>query len=142
MLHALALSRQAARLIEAGSHSELKLRWQVGKIQHRLGRLDDSLELLESAREGIDEQGDVYDRALLLLDIAELHLDRRDATSAYQLSRPCFGVLSALRKDEEAYRAMRVFYLAAGSTSLDRATVLEVRERLLELRRRPRRPER
>ncbi len=140
LLHALKLSRQAAMLIEANSHSELKLRWLDGKIHHRLGRLDESLELFESARPGIDERGDGYDRALLVLDIAELHLDRGDADSAQEQARSSFGILSALRKDEEAYKAMQIFYRAGVALALDRATVDSVRQRMLELQRRPRRP--
>ncbi len=135
----LQLIRQAARLIEDGSFSELKLRWLDGRLQHRLGNLDASLALLESARAGIDERGDGYDRALLVLDLAELHLDRRDAASAQELARSSFAVLSALRKDEEAYRAFQVFYRAGVALALDRATVHGCRQRLLELQRRPRR---
>ena len=133
------LVERAACLIKPGSYSEYKLSWLLGRLQHRLGQHDDSLELLESAREGLDAQADAYDRSLLLLDLAELHLDRRDAASACRLAHPCFGVLSALHKDDEAFRAMRVFHLAASSTSLDRATVHSVRKRLLEVRRPPRR---
>ncbi|MCP3915176.1 MAG: hypothetical protein GY711_06455, partial [bacterium] len=93
------LTRQVAALTETGSYSELKLRWLDGNLQHRLGHLDAGLALFESARLGIDERGDGYDRALLVLDIAELHLDRRDLVSAQELARSSFGILSALRKD-------------------------------------------
>ncbi len=78
-------------------------------------------------------------RALIVLDIAELHLERGDLESAHELARASFGVLSALRKDEEAYKAMHVFYRAGVALSLDRALVDSVRERLVELQRRPRR---
>ncbi len=132
------LIRQAAELMKRGSYNELKLRWLDGKLQHRLENLDASLELLESARQGIDERGDRYDRALIVLDIAELHLERGDLESAHELARASFGVLSALRKDEEAYKAMQVFYRAGVALSLDRALVDSVRERLVELQRRPR----
>lgn len=111
------------------------------KIEHRLGRLDASLRLLDIARRGIDERGDGYDRALVVLDLAEVHLDRGDATSAQALARSSFGILSALRKDAEAYKAMQIFYRAGVALALDRATVHSVRERMLELQRRPRRPE-
>ncbi len=141
LLDALGLSRQAAKLIEAGSYYRLKLRWLDGKIQHRLGRLDESLELLESARRGIDQRGDGYDRALLVLDVAELHLDRGDAESAQELARSSFGILSALRKDKEAYKAMQIFYRSGVARLVDLATVGTVRQRMLKLQRRPRRPE-
>ncbi len=136
---ALGLSRDAAKLVEAGSYSGLKLRWLDGRLQHRLGQLDESLKLLEGTRQGIDERGDGYDRALLVLDIAELHLDRGDATSAQELARSSFGILSVLRKDHEAYKSMQIFYRAGVKLALDRATVHTVRERMLELQRRPRR---
>ena len=138
LLHALELSRQAAFLIETGSYSELKLRWLDGKINRRLGRFDEGLELLENARRGIDERGDGYDRALVVLDIAALHLDRGDAASAQELARSSFAVLSALRQDDPAYKAMQIFYRAGVALALDLATVQSVRQRLLELRRRPR----
>ncbi len=115
------------------------MRWLDGRLQRRLGRFDESLKLLERARQGIDQQGDGYDRALLVLDIAELHLDRGDAASAQDLARSSFGILSALRKDHEAYKSMQIFYRAGVKLALDRATVHTVRERMLELQRRPRR---
>ena len=136
------LIQQASKLVEAGSYSQFRLHWLDGRLHHRLERFDESLKLLESARLGIDEQGDGYDRALLVLDIAEVHLDRSDAASAQELARSSFGILSALRKDNEAYQAMQVFYRAGVALALDRDIVHSVRGRMLELQRRPSRPER
>ncbi len=142
VLHVLELTRQAGKLIEPDSYNQLQLRWLDGRLHYRLERFDKSLELLESARRGIDEQGDGYDRALLVLDIAEVHLERGDAASAQELARSSFGILSALRKDQEAYKAMQIFYRAGVALAVDRATIDSVRQRLLELQRRPRRPAR
>ena len=138
LVEVMELTSQAAHLIEVGSYHELRLRWLVGRLLHRLGRFDEGLELLESARRGIDERGDGYDRALVVLDIAALHLDRGDAASAQELARSSFAVLSALRQDDPAYKAMQIFYRAGVALALDLATVQSVRQRLLELRRRPR----
>ncbi len=136
------LTGRAAKLIEAGSYGELRLRWLDGNLRRKLGDLDTGLALLESARVGIDEHGDGYERALLVLDIAELQLDRRDHERAQELARSSFGILSALRQDQEAYKAVRVFYLAGVALAVDRVAVDTCRQRLQELQRRPRRPER
>lgn len=128
------LIRQAARFVKPGSFNELRLRWLTGNLLHKMRRLGQALDVLETARREIDRRGSGYDRALILLDVAELHLDRRDAESANALARSSFGILSALRKETEAVKAMRLIYDAGASLSLDRATVRSVRQRLLALR--------
>ncbi len=122
---------EAGRYTQAGTFTELRMHWLVGKLMRRLGQLDNAVAALERARVGIEARADGYDRALLLLDLAEVHLERGDAGSARTLALSSFGVLQALRNETEAYKALKVLHQAASELTLDQATVRSVRSALL-----------
>ena len=128
------LIRKAAPLAEPGSFYELRLTWVNGKLLRRLGHLEESLRVLESARAEFDQRADRFDRALLLLDIAELHLERSDPESAHTVALSSFAILSALRDQPDAYRAIMVLYHAALDSALDLPTVKSVRSAVLDAR--------
>ncbi len=124
------LVREAAHYIEAGTYLDLRLHWLRGKYLFRQGGLDESLSAMETARVGIDASGDGMDQALLMLDLADLHLLRGDPEAARQLALSSFPTLKLLRTNPEAYRALQTFHRAAQDEALDSAVVATVRDRL------------
>ncbi|MCP3961879.1 MAG: hypothetical protein GY719_28895 [bacterium] len=129
-----ALVREAARLADPGSLYDLLLVWMNGNLLRRLGRYEESRQALELAREQIDQCSDGFNSALLLLDLAELHLERGAPESARQLALSSFATLQALRDEPDAYRAMMVLYHSALDSALDLPTVQTVRSALLDAR--------
>ncbi len=124
------LALEAERYIEAGTYPEYRSHWLRGLLLQRLGQLDQSLEALTFAQTGIDARPNGLDQALLMLDLAELHLERGDAEAARQLALSSFPTLKLLRTDLEAYRALRTFHRAAQDEALDSAVIASVRDRL------------
>ncbi len=126
----LELMKEAWIYAEAGTYPELRLHWLRGKYLRRQGRLEESLEALETARFGIDTRSDGMDQALLLLDLAELHLERGDPQAARQLALSCFPTLKLLQTKPEAYGAMQMFRRIAQDDMLDSELIASVRDRL------------
>ncbi len=126
----LELMREAYGYAEAGTDYELRLDWLRGKFLRRQGRLEESLEALETLRIGIEARADGMDQALLMLDLAELHLERGDRQAAQRLALSSFPILKLLRTNPEAYRALQTFHRAAQNQALDSAVIGTVRDRL------------
>ncbi len=126
----LELVEEASRYIEAGTYHELQLHWLRGKYFRRQGRLEDSLNELETARTGINAKGDGMDQALFMLDFADLYLDRGERKAARRLALSSFPTLKLLRTNPEAYRALQTFHRAAQDETLDSAVIASVREQL------------
>lgn len=128
------LTIAAARFIEPGSHPETRHRWLVGLLLGRLGRYTESLAALAQAHEELCGRGHDFDRALIILDIAELHIERGEPESAREVAISSFGILSALRSEPDAFRAVKTLYRAALELSLDLPTIRSVRKALLAAR--------
>ncbi len=128
------LVSETARYVKPGTMPELRWRWLDGKLLWRMGRLEEGLSKLDNVRTDIDRRGTGYDRALLLLDLTDLHLERGDPEAAREVALSSFGVMAALRNEPEALRAMQGLHRAAQALSLDRATVRTVRRTLLASR--------
>jgi len=107
------LATEVARFVESGSQPEIRLRWLIGNLLSRQGRLDDGLGALTSTYGDLEDRGSGFDRALLALDLAELHVKRGELECARNLAYSSLGFLSALNADLEAFRAMNVLYRAA-----------------------------
>ncbi len=128
------LLAEASPLVEPGSLLKLRCHWLAGKLVWRLGDLDEGLLKIEGARPGIEERGNPLDRALLLLDLTDLHLERSDPDAAREVALSSFGIMAALRNEPEALRAIKALHRAAQALSLDRTTVRSVRRSLLASR--------
>ncbi len=128
------LLAEAIQFVEPNSLLKLRCHWLDGKLLWRLGQLEEGLIKLEEARIGIDERSNGFDRALLLLDLTDLHLERGDPGAAREVALSSFGVMTALRNEPEALRAMKALHSAAQALALDRATVRTVRRALLASR--------
>ena len=125
---------ETARLVDPGSYEALLWQWIDARFLQRLGRLEESVKAMTVARTGIDSTSDGYDRALLLLDLTDLHLERGEAAAARQVALSSFGVMAALRNEPEALRAIQGLHRAAQSLSLDRAVVRSVRQIVADTR--------
>ena len=68
---------------------------------------------------------------MLLVDIAELHLDRGEPEQAQRVALSSFRHLQLLRDYPDAYRALIVLHTAASESTLDRATIRVTRSALL-----------
>ncbi len=122
------------RLAKPGTTLEFRWHWLVGNLYRRMDRLDESLAELQAAQSGIDERSNGFDRALLLLDLTDLHLERDDTEAARKEALSSFGVMTAFRNEPLALRAIQRLHHAAQSLSLDRATVRAVRRDVLAAR--------
>lgn len=129
-LTGLKLLKEASTYVKAGTYPELRLHWLSGKYLRRLGRLEESLTSLETAREGIEARADGMDQALLMIDLAELHLERGCPEVARHLALSSFPILKLLRTAPEAYRALQTFHRAAQDEALDSAALSAIRDRL------------
>ena len=127
-LAALSFLRGLFAHVEPGSFPEFRIHWQIGNVLRCLRRFEDSLESLERARAGIDVRSNPFDRALLLIDFAELHLDAGNPGRARDLARDSFRVQASIRQDPASYRALRTFCRAAESFELDRSILSERRK--------------
>ncbi len=127
---AISLLLEAASYIESGTYPEFKLFWVQGLLLQRLGRFKESLVILETAQAGIEAGPNGLDQALLMLDLADLHLDLGNPQSAQQLALSSFPTLKLLRTNPEAYRALKTFHRAAQDKALDSALIASVRDRL------------
>ncbi len=125
------LLADAASLVEPGTFAEIRWHWLAGKLLWRMGRLDSALAELETARAEIDQRGDGFDRALLLLDLTDLHLERGEPATAHHVALSSYAVMAALHNEPETLRAIKALHRAARALSIDRATVRSVRRSLL-----------
>ncbi|MCP3963213.1 MAG: hypothetical protein GY719_35685 [bacterium] len=137
LLDALGLVQETLLGVEEDSFPWLRLQWLAGDLLRSpdLQRFKEALAAYEIAQKGIEQRGDPFDRALLIVDLAELHLDRGVPEDARDLARHSFAVLGDLRNWPEAYRALRTFYRAANDLKLERSLLDTVRQRLLSARR-------
>ncbi len=137
VLAALDVARDTQQTVDRGSFPWLRLNWLAGNLLRcpTLERYEEGLAALETAFAGIDQRSNPFDRALLVVDIAELHLDRGDLESTRDLAGRSFRILSDLRNWPEAYRALKSFYQAANDLTLEPALLASVRERILSARR-------
>ncbi len=137
LLAALDVVNENLQKVDRDSFPWLRLHWLAGNLLRcpTLERFSEGLAALEFARAGIDLKGDPFDRALLVVDIAELHLDRGDRESARDLARRSFSILNDLRNWPEAYRALKSFYLSATDLALEPSLLGSVRDRILSARR-------
>ncbi len=128
------LVARAASMVKPGTIVEPRWYWLSGRLLQRRGQLEQSLKQLETARAGIDKASDGFDRALFLLDLTDLHLERGAPEAAREVALSSFGVMASLRNEPLALRAIQALHRAAQTLSLDRATIRSVRRDLLASR--------
>ncbi len=122
--------REAARLaretesLVGDDYTRSKFLWLRARLQQRLGQGEATLETLKKLRPKIDTAGKPLDRALLLVDLAEVQLELGQAEKARRAALESFSLLRQLKSRPEAYQAIRTFQRAAESGTLQ-ADILE-----------------
>ena len=123
------LAREAEALI-GDDYTRCKFLWVRALLCHRLGEGEAALETLLSARPGIDASGKPLDRALVLVDLAHLHLELGELEKACRLALESFPLLGQLKTRPEPYQALRLMQRAAESRVLDAEILASVRSTL------------
>lgn len=97
-----------------GDANELpRVTWLEGRISAGLGRRDEALKLLDSARKQLAERKMWYDVALALLEMAVLLLERGDTATVKGLAEELRQAFEANGVHREALAALRLFHQAA-----------------------------
>ena len=102
-----------------------------GNLFARIGRSQESRQLLEQALERVDARPDPLDQALVRIDLADLEIRCGRPEAARDIARASWSLLQALRNHGEAYRAMRIFLKAAEDLTLDSVVLRTVRRQVL-----------
>ncbi len=118
LTQAVDLARRAQSLAE-DDYTSHKILWLRSLLHRRLNDSDAALDALQAARPGIDLLGEPIDRALLLVDLAELHLERGENTNACRVALESFPLLGQLKTRPEAFTAVRILQRAAAERTLD-----------------------
>ncbi len=111
-------------------YTRSKFLWLRARLQQRLGEGEAALETLEAARPEIDATGKPLDRALLLVDLADLQLQLGETEKARSLALESFPLLSQLKTRPEAYKAIRNLQQAAESRALNAEILASIRSDL------------
>ncbi len=129
---AVELAREAERLIEPGDYTGLKMQWLTGQLHHRLGDFDAALGAFTAVLPGIEAANKPFDQALLLVDLAEIHLERGSVALARKTALSGFPLLHQLRAMPEAFKAFRLLQRASETPGRDLKALLSiVRQQLL-----------
>lgn len=97
------------------SPARLRFQWVEGKIAARTGREQVALELLEAVCESFRKEGNVYDAALVALDLMRLRLRREEPQ---EIDRLIDGLLEGWEKDPDA-RAAAMILCAVAAVGLE-----------------------
>jgi tetratricopeptide (TPR) repeat protein len=84
----------------------LRLRWIEGKIQVGLGRLVKAAEILAEVRDGFEQLGEIYDAALVGIELAAVWLDLGRGAEARKLASDALSTFRKLDVEREALRAV------------------------------------
>ena len=125
------VSTQAQRIQVSDDYTRGKLLWLRARIQQRRLNPDSALELLEAARPTIEATHRSLDKAILLVDLAGIHLDRGEVEEARRVALEGFPLLGQLKGKPEAFRALRLLQRAAEHGEID-AQIVESVRRMLE----------
>ena len=85
------LSGKAMALLERFEEKQLKpyCWWVAGHLHHRRGRIEDAIDCLGRAVEGIGEFGYVFLPVRASMELAEIHAERGDWQAAYREQKRC-----------------------------------------------------
>ncbi len=112
------------------NYTRSKFLWLRARLEQRLGKGEAALGTLEAIRPQIDSVGKPLDRALLLVDLAGLHLELGQTDRACRAALESFALLGQLKSRPEAYQAIRSLQRAAESRVLSAELLALVRSQL------------
>ncbi len=128
--------QEAARLAQAtesltgDDYTHTKFLWLRARLQHRLGDREAALVTLKGVRPEIEASGKPLDRAALLVDLAEVHLELGKPENACRSALESFPLLGELKTRPDAFQAIRTLQRAAASGSLTAEVLASVRSEL------------
>ncbi len=111
-------------------YTRTKFLWLRARLRQRLGDAEAALETLAAIRPKIDASNKPLDRALLLVDLAEVQIQLGETDMAHKSALESFPLLGQLKSRPEAYQAIRTFQRAAESRALDVEILASVRSDL------------
>lgn len=123
---------QAAPLYDRFTDHTILLRreWLRGRIARGLDELDRAAPFFQKALGGFRRLGIGYDAALVLLDLAELHLAQGDTAAVKALTAALPPILAANDLRQEAAAALLLFEKAAAQDLLSAALLAQLRARV------------
>ncbi len=129
LIEAERLARETEALI-GDDYTRSKFLWLRARLRQRLGHAEEALETLATIRPEIDAAGKPLDRALLLVDMAEIQIELGEIEMARNSALESFPLLGQLKNRPEAYQAIRTFRRAAESRTLNAEILALVRSNL------------
>ncbi len=120
-----------------GRVTDLKLRWEEGRIDAGLGRVERAEETLFEVRKQMQEAGRAYDAALASLDLAAALMARQKPRHAAEVVAAAYPTFAALRIEREALASLLILKTSFEVGLADRAMVEEVAGFLRKLENQP-----
>lgn len=96
-----------------------------------------ALEHLRAAQDGYRDRALDFDAALVSLDLVEVHLRQGDTAEVKRLAKPIAHTFADRGVDQEARRAVAIFYRAACAEALTHEIIARTRSALLRVAYRP-----
>jgi len=100
------------------SLSRVKLLWIEGEALARLGRFREAEEALTLAYHRLLEHGAILDAALAGIELAEICFQEGRTNEVRRLAGELFPLFQALRNDQDAFDALKLFHRAALAETL------------------------
>lgn len=117
--------------IELGRRLDLiRIVWLAGRIAAGQGRRGDARAWLEQARRDFAEVGNVYDVALVALELAVLDLEDGNTAEVAALAAEMIGTFRSLRVERETLAGLRLFCQAARAQTATAAMARRLIEQL------------
>lgn len=120
---------------QSGTIPWAKHRWLEGLIFKRRGRYERAENTLRAARNQLLKLGAVYDAGLVTMDLAEMHLERRDWQKSAALAGEMLPLFRSLGVEHEVVAACKLYLQAAIGRELDKPHIERLRETFLQLSR-------
>jgi tetratricopeptide (TPR) repeat protein len=111
----------------------LKLRWVEGKIHAGLGRMGRAERAFREVREGFLSHGQVYDAALVGLDLAAIWLRQGQAAQVQELAEEMHAIFEDLGVQLEAAKALQFIHEACRVQAVTVSMIERVRSFLERL---------
>lgn len=109
-----------------GRINVVKRRWEEGRIDAGLGRLERAEEVFRGVRKEMDEVNRGYDAALVSLDLAAVLMAQGKSRGAAPVVAAAYQTFSALRIEREALAAVFMLHTAFENGRATQALVKEV----------------
>ncbi|MBV8201912.1 MAG: hypothetical protein JOZ15_14935 [Acidobacteria bacterium] len=120
------------------ARTELRMEWLETRIAHRSGRWPEAEQRLGRLLQRCVEAGLGYEAALVMLDLAGLHLEQGKRVEIRRVAEDVLPVVLSLDVHRQAAAALLTFQQAAEGDRLTRALVSDIAAYLQRARKNPR----